>query len=178
MSSVEDLIKDHYYIRKAIHGLEVILRKAQKENTLSLYFFKSFINFAKKFIDNCHHGKEEKCFFPCLEKLGMPKEGGPIGVMLKEHELGRTLIKKIEEKINLYEKGEIKVDELLNACYEYIDLMNNHMFKEENILFRIGKEIINENDDKETIECQENVEKHVGEHENLIKLAEELENPK
>ena len=35
------------------------------------------VAFSKTFVDACHHGKEESCLFPCLEKKGIPREGGP-----------------------------------------------------------------------------------------------------
>jgi hemerythrin-like domain-containing protein len=44
--------------------------------------------------DVCHHGKEENSLFPELEKKGMPRNAGPIAVMLMEHEMTRKLAKR------------------------------------------------------------------------------------
>jgi hemerythrin-like domain-containing protein len=36
----------------------------------------------------CHHAKEEKDLFPRMEGRGLPRQQGPLAVMLVEHELG------------------------------------------------------------------------------------------
>jgi len=40
------------------------------------------------YVDRCHNHKEELHLFPKLEAKGMPRHGGPLGVMLQEHERG------------------------------------------------------------------------------------------
>ena len=47
--------------------------------------------FIKGFVDGCHHKKEEGALFPAMQAAGIPGEGGPVGVMLTEHEEGRQL---------------------------------------------------------------------------------------
>src|SRR4030065_429878 len=48
-------------------------------------------DFIKGFADGCHHKKEEGVLFPAMQAAGVPSEGGPISVMLAEHEQGRRL---------------------------------------------------------------------------------------
>lgn len=55
------------------------------------------LEFFKEFIDACHHGKEEKFLFPAIEAAGIPREGGPIGVMLAEHESFHRLIDTLSQ---------------------------------------------------------------------------------
>ncbi|MGD0266766.1 MAG: hemerythrin domain-containing protein, partial [Candidatus Methylomirabilota bacterium] len=38
----------------------------------------------------CHHGKEENLLFKTMVDRGFPRQGGPIAVMLHEHETGRS----------------------------------------------------------------------------------------
>mgnify|MGYP000753666721 CR=1 FL=1 len=42
------------------------------------------VDFFRMFADRCHHAKEENHLFPAMEAKGMPREGGPTGVMLYE----------------------------------------------------------------------------------------------
>ena len=51
------------------------------------------------FADKCHHGKEEDVLFPELEKAGIARQGGPIGVMLHEHVSGREFIRRMSEAL-------------------------------------------------------------------------------
>ena len=38
-------------------------------------------------------------FFPVLKQRGIPEQGGPIGVMLHEHGLGRDCVGRMREAI-------------------------------------------------------------------------------
>jgi hemerythrin-like domain-containing protein len=42
------------------------------------------------YADRQHHVKEEDLLFLELEKKGMPRDGGPVGVMLMEHQFGTS----------------------------------------------------------------------------------------
>lgn len=56
-------------------------------------------DFLKVFADKRHHGKEEGFLFPAMEKYGIPKDRGPIGQMLSEHE-EEAMGKRAHEKLN------------------------------------------------------------------------------
>lgn len=64
--------------------------------------------FLKVFADKCHHAKEEDVLFPEMEKAGVLRKGGPIGVMLAEHAQGREYVKNIGDGINKYKAGDKK----------------------------------------------------------------------
>ena len=50
-----------------------------------LRYYGEVVYFLKIFADKCHHGKEENYLFKELINKGVTNEGGPVGVMLKEH---------------------------------------------------------------------------------------------
>jgi hemerythrin-like domain-containing protein len=58
------------------------------------------VEFIQVFADKCHHGKEENLLFRSMVKAGLPKEGGPIAVMLSEHEMGRNFVRKMDEAVS------------------------------------------------------------------------------
>jgi hemerythrin-like domain-containing protein len=66
MGLTSSLLKDHETILEAVKNLELRVgewrRAGQITNPESL---QKFIEFTKLFTDRCHHGKEEKCLFPC-----------------------------------------------------------------------------------------------------------------
>ncbi len=104
---------------------------------------KDTINFVKNFTDRCHHGKEEDVLFPALNSAGMPKEGGPIAVMLREHKQGREIIESMESALEDYERnGSLDYNHIIKSIEEYILLMYNHIMKENNILFNIADTIL------------------------------------
>ena len=176
MRSTGELVKEHDVILKAIETLEKLVELSRRNGGAPVSELRRILEFLKVFVDKCHHGKEEKCLFPCLEKLGVPREGGPIGVMLAEHEMGRKLVKSIEERLTGYERGETNLEELLAPCVEYCNLIRQHIWKENNILFPTGEQLMTGEEDASNLSCYGNVEKTVGEgvHERMEKLVEEV----
>ena len=175
----EALVKEHEVILKALDALEKEVSRAEERGEINVEILRKLLEFSKVFIDRCHHGKEEKCLFPCLEKRGIPREGGPIGVMLQEHEMGRALVRRISEKLNEYQQRKTNIKEILTTCIEYIELLRQHIYKENNILFPMGDNIVTKEDIQETTRCYEEKENEIGHetHHKMEKLAEELHNP-
>ncbi|MEK7485628.1 MAG: hemerythrin domain-containing protein, partial [Planctomycetota bacterium] len=97
MKATDILIEEHHVILKALDCMEKILEEAENTGTLNAVAVSEWIDFIKHFADHCHHGKEEKKFFPMMEESGVPREGGPIGCMLSEHEFGRNCVRQMKE---------------------------------------------------------------------------------
>ena len=172
------LVKEHETILKVIDALDRKIEEFREGNLIDVGFLRSLLEFSRVFIDKCHHGKEELCLFPCLERRGIPRENGPIGVMLMEHEMGRSLVRQINERLDSYVSRHSKTDfeRILNLCSEYIELLRQHIYKENNILFPMGDGVIDEDDERRNIECYEKREHELGEetHHRMEQLAERL----
>ena len=176
MRSTERLVHEHRVIEKVLDTLAQRLEDTHSTGTLHVSFLRRLVAFSTTFIDKCHHSKEEACLFPCLEGRGIPREGGPIGVMLMEHEIGRVLVRRISEELDSYEKGDASVDDVVGPCQEYLQHLRQHISKENGVLFPLGASMMSEQDDAATLGCYENREAEVGPgaHEELVRLAEEM----
>jgi len=135
MNAIEILVKEHDSILKMIEITQTILN-SDDESKINLNHLEKIIDFVKNFADKYHHLKEEDVLFMEMEKHGMPREGGPIGVMLHEHDQGRAYIKLVEEGISKLKLGDSLAfkqvkDNLLNYC----ELLTTHIYKENNILY-------------------------------------------
>jgi hemerythrin-like domain-containing protein len=96
------------------------------------------IEFFIVFVDKCHHGKEEELLFPALEAIGVQRDGGPIGVMLAEHQQGREYVQKMNEAFSQYNEGDrAAATKLAKNARAYIALLRQHIDKENNVLFPI-----------------------------------------
>jgi len=172
------LRRDHEVILKALERLEERVAVWKGTGEVDRAALRRFIEFARTFIDRCHHGKEERCLFPCLERRGIPREGGPIGVMLYEHQLGREMVARLDEGLRALERGdEGAVSAILSTCDEYIQLLRNHIAKENGVLFPMGESVAEEMDFAEVSGCYERVEEvEIGRevHERLERSVEEL----
>lgn len=152
------LVRDHEVILRMLERLESKLEGWRSSNRVDDKSLNTFLDFAKTFIDKCHHGKEERCLFPCLERRGIPREYGPIGVMLHEHEQGRQIIRQIEQSLpNLGGPGP-KHLEVIKLCESYIDLLRQHIEKENGVLFPMGESVTSEEDKSSTNMCYEHIE--------------------
>ncbi len=131
LSPMDVLKNEHRVIERVLDAIEKQLSRPVDGD-----FYRDAIDFLRNFADGCHHAKEEKELFPVLESAGIPREHGPIGCMLDEHEMGRALIRKIESNIDAAEVGDVWAEtSLRQAATAYIRLLREHIFKEDNVLF-------------------------------------------
>ena len=176
-SATELLREDHRVIERVLDAVEGIAGKMASGGDDPVETLTKLVAFSQTIVDRCHHGKEEMCLFPCLEERGISKEGGPIGVMLREHQVGREYVMKIQEALGRNEEGRADGRELARLCSDYVALIRQHIFKEENILFRMGEGVMSGDDHQSSTLCYERTEEErVGKdkHVEMIRLADEL----
>jgi hemerythrin-like domain-containing protein len=131
------------------------------------------VSFLKIFADKCHHGKEENYLFEEMVKAGVPNKGGPIGVMLLEHQKGREYIALMSKSLAANQLNEFKIH-----ATHYSDLLTNHITKENNVLFTMADKILNEAKQDKLFEKFEAFEKSVighGVHEKLHAMIHQWE---
>jgi len=162
-----DLINEHKAILLTLEVLEKMSDKMVSGKDVDFKDIIGIIDFLKIFADKCHHGKEENYFFPALEEAGISKENGPIGVMLEEHTRGRILIKQMQDTVL---SNTIQKEEFVNSSRAYVNLLRNHINKENNVLFPMGDERLTGEKQKELLINFEKYEEEVigkGKHEEL-----------
>jgi len=127
------------------------------------------VSFFRNFADKCHHGKEEANLFPKLQERGIPNEGGPIGVMLMEHEQGRGFVRGMSQAADQYASGDkAAIPALVSNTLNYVSLLRAHIDKENNILFVMADQVLSTADQQALHAAFEEVERKVtgpGEHE-------------
>jgi hemerythrin-like domain-containing protein len=172
----QDLIHEHKAIQIALNILEKIRGRLEKNATADYKDINDLLEFLKEFADKCHHGKEEGFLFPALEKAGVKNEGGPIGVMLLEHNQGRNFIKQMQDSIQI---KPVNNNQFVEAAAGYVKLIRAHIEKENRILFPMSDVRLSALEQKELLEQFENHEEKVigsGRHEELQALLEKFMN--
>jgi hemerythrin-like domain-containing protein len=135
--STSSLRRDHDLIEKVINAMELTTQLLKENKKIPQLAITQVIDFTKNFTDVCHHSKEENSLFPALEQAGMPRNMGPIAVMLMEHEVSRKIAKRMEDSANVYfESGDSS--RLVSDMAEYIDHIRQHLWKENNRLFMMA----------------------------------------
>ena len=108
-----------------------------------------------------------------MVQRGVPKEGGPIGVMLQEHKLGREYIALMATAVE--SKDLAKFSE---AAGMYRDLLRPHIEKENTVLFVMADRLIDDAAQDEMFEKFEQHEENVighGVHEELHAMIHKWE---
>lgn len=178
MKATDELRKEHEGILLMLQILESVSRKFQKGERIDPNDLDKIVEFLSVFADKCHHGKEENFFFPELETSGIPSRGGPIGVMLEEHKIGRGLIAKLKASVNMYQSGEeTALAAFVSAAGEYIELLRQHVNKENNILFPMADRVLDASKDDDLFASFEKLEIDLigtGKHEEFHALLKRL----
>lgn len=166
----EYLVKEHKGILVGLQILEKMIQLVRGNALHDQSDISEIINFLKLFADKCHHGKEEGLLFPLMEKYGIPKEKGPIGQMLTEHDAGRELIRKMSDAGSA---SELNKALFIESAENYIRLLRAHIEKENTILFPMGDKVIPVEQQPALIETFEKHEAEVmgkGTHEKLHEM--------
>ena len=174
--ATEMLSDEHRVIERVLDIMEKLTR-ASVDNALESW--KKVLDFARHFADQCHHVKEEKILFPALEEHGIPNEGGPIGMMLMEHEEGRSYVRSMFAAVALIEaKDQGAGESLITSARAYLRLLREHIQKEDQVLFRIADDVVPAEEQKRllrTFEEHEARELGTGIHEKYLLLVQGLE---
>jgi hemerythrin-like domain-containing protein len=136
------------------------------------------IDFFRNFADRCHHGKEETHFFPAMEAKGFLRDAGPTGVMLREHDEGRAFIRGMNEAVESATAGVLSAcEEFVQNAEGYLDLLRQHIYREDHCLFGMADQAFSEFDQKKLLDAFARVEaEEIGKatHEKYLRLANEL----
>ena len=175
MKATQILMDEHRVIEQVIATLESGAQLLTDGQPVRPGFFIDAADFIKGFADGCHHKKEEGVLFIAMAENGVPVQGGPIGVMLAEHEQGRIFTRGMREAAQRLEAGDesARQDTVRNAL-GYAALLRQHIQKEDHILFPMASQVIPVSEHEKVADDFERVEHEdtgEGVHEKYLALA-------
>ena len=140
------LIAEHEMIERAMAVLKANLDKVSSGTHDKVQTGRA-IDFLLEFGDKIHNTKEEKFLFRLMGKRGAPTEGGPIGVMLLEHDLERKLLIKMQMALDTLSSGTDDDRALfVKEGLDYLTIRAEHIWKENDILYKMGRQILSGDD--------------------------------
>ncbi|MFA7693241.1 MAG: hemerythrin [Candidatus Hydrogenedentes bacterium] len=174
-----DILKhEHEIVLAVLGGAEQEAKQIKGGTAVDTKKVHKMLDFFRTFLDKCHHSKEERFLFPRLHERGLPREGGPISVMLHEHDLGRNEVKVIADALQRYEAGETDAAaQLANGLLQFSAILRDHIEKENNILFVMADRLLSPADQEELYKAFVAVEsEEIGEgvHEEFHQFAHDL----
>jgi hemerythrin-like domain-containing protein len=172
------LSNEHRVIEVVIDCLERMTEQAVANGRLDRIAADQTIDFIRNFADGCHHAKEETHLFTKMVEKGVPEEGGPVGVMLYEHDLGRQFVHGMTEHIPSAASGDAEaLNEFARHARGYAQLLRDHILKEDTILFPMADGLLSEEEQQQMLGTFEKVEEEEmgeGTHEKYFRIAESL----
>jgi hemerythrin-like domain-containing protein len=178
MRPTDILKEEHELILEMLKVMEAACARIDRKEKPDPGKLNLIVDFIRNFADRCHHAKEEKILFPALEKAGIAREGGPIGVMLHEHELGRGYVTGMNGAIQKMSADNTAAMRLFtDNAHRYVELLRSHIDRENKVLFAMAEEKIDAAGEKSIMEGFERVELEEsgeGVHEMYHELLHEL----
>ncbi len=179
MKATDILMEEHTVIERVLTTLEIAAGRLEQGRAVRPSFFSDAADFIKGFADGCHHKKEEGVLFKAMVASGLPADGGPIPVMLDEHEQGRAYTRGMREAANRLAAGDesARADVIFNAR-GYAALLRQHILKENGVVFPMADRVIppaRQDEVAEGFEHIEHEETGAGVHEKYLALAQSLE---
>ena len=175
--STASLRRDHDLIEKVIKAMESTIQLLNDGKQIPESILLPVIDFSKNFTDVCHHSKEENSLFPALEQAGMPRNMGPIAMMLMDHERSREIGKEMESSAKDYISSGNST-KLISDMQQYVEHITEHLWKENNKLFMMAEarlQYVSKKIDNELNEIEESKLKEIGKtRKHYEQLAETL----
>lgn len=145
----EYLIAEHELIERCMAVLKSCLEAIELSAEVNTVQLGRAIDFLLQFGDKIHNAKEEQCLFPLMGKKGIPVQGGPLGVMLMEHEAERSLLARMQGVLPTFSTlpfgDQIQFKE---EGMEYLKIRADHIWKENDVLYPMGRQVLTEADNQ------------------------------
>ena len=136
MTPTDILKTEHRAIEVVLECLMRIAQQAEQGGQLDTASAAQAIEFLQAFADARHHVKEERLLFEQLVARGWQRDGGPIGVMIADHEEGRALIRKLVMSRDAAAAGAASAaKEFARNAEAYVNLLRGHIRREDLVLF-------------------------------------------
>jgi hemerythrin-like domain-containing protein len=140
MGPTEILSAEHRVIEQVLDSLEKMAAAVRAGADLDRERAALAVEVLRTFADRIHHGKEEGRLFPRMHERGLPRDVGPIAVMLHDHEVGRGLIRRMSSGLDdAQQAGALG---FADAAAAYVEMLRDHIAKEDGVLFPLAESVL------------------------------------
>ena len=176
MDAIETLMNEHRLIEQTLDALVGFGDEVERRGGTEKAELGRFVTFFREFADGCHHGKEEDILFAAMVEAGFPRNGGPIAVMLHEHDQGRGLVQILKARAE--QPGpwtDADRQEIAEVSRGYSQMLHAHIHKEDAVLYPMAEQHLTPEAMAQVGEgCERYEADRLGSHERLHALAAEL----
>lgn len=141
--AIDELMDEHRVIERVLDALEGFSRQTTGASEDERRSVAGFVGFFRGFADRCHHGKEEDRLFARMVECGMPREAGPIAVMLAEHAIGREHVAALAAVGDGVGPLDTREREFVRRhAGEFAAMLRAHIRKEDDVLYPMAVRLL------------------------------------
>lgn len=164
---IAKLMEDHRVFLRKVRSFRAHLSRGAAEVDSALPAARrvsEFASFLRRDVDQIHGQQEERGLFPVLGRH-LPMPGGPISVMVSEHEALRGFQAELARSAHALESGPSanETSRTVALASESVEeLLVSHVFKEDSVLFPMAYEVLSTRELDEIAQVFEEVEAKEG----------------
>lgn len=145
----EILMTDHETTERVLAAFERALDGPTPPSTSVV---SDALDYFTGYVERCHNHKEEDHLFPLAVERGMPREGGPLEVMIAEHRKSEKALAAFRAAAGSYIAGRNDaLPEVRDSFVQYAAILKEHFWKENDILFPMARRILLAKTDDERV---------------------------
>jgi hemerythrin-like domain-containing protein len=169
------LLAEHEVILEVLRAAESEADHIRQGFNMDDNRVRDIVDFSRNFTDRCHHGKEERFYFPAAEVYAGQRVYNLIDELTTEHAYGRSIMDEIDYLLG-GDAGEAArlIAERLSV---YVSTMRRHIERENGQLYRKSGTFLPGPEERALLvgfDRVENVDLGAGFHERYHRLAEGL----
>jgi len=151
-------MNEHQLILKILSNTHAMLSQSGAiDNDKFFLLSQRFVEFVEEFADDYHHGKEEDILFEALSVPGVLTHCNPVNQMMSEHDMARAALGRMKEGIDKQARAEF-----MRGFNEYYQIMQQHIFKEDKILYPMAEQNIGDAEKRQIVFAYEKFESEKG----------------
>ncbi len=176
MSATEELLQDHVFIRRLQIVIEKCYALLYEGKDVPFGDLIKIADMIEQFVDNFHHGKEEKSYFPETENKDHYSE--EVRKFVIEHELGRRIANRVRIHLEEFLEGKDAREPLARYLKAYSVFILDHTSKEDRFFNDVKKKrSLSEKEEKDLKKEFERMKQEcMRKSGNMVEVLKQLEN--
>ncbi|MBF0443762.1 MAG: hemerythrin domain-containing protein [Oligoflexales bacterium] len=171
MDVTQKLMNEHKLIIEYLHFIQTIVRleDTSRRDRFIEQYGNRITDFIQNFADKYHHAKEENILFRYMSAPHVLTHCNPLQQMLSEHSQGREFVAGMSRSLN-----EKNFPLFCENALAYAILLNEHIFKEDNVLYPMAENGLTPTEKKSVNEEYEMIEMKFNEKYDLSAFYKEM----
>jgi len=169
------LMAEHEVILEVLRVAESEADRIRRGFNMDDNRVRDIVDFSRNFIDRCHHGKEERFYFPTAQIYAGQRVYSFLDELTAEHAYGRAIMEEIDYLLGNKEREVAKL--IAERLSMYVSTMRRHLHRENTQLYRKSGAFLPNTEEYALLvgfDRLENVDLGIGFHERYHRLAEDL----